>query len=334
LVNTRSQGEIEVLSPGLLTTIQDTRGRPGFGGLGIAAGGALDWFSAEAANALIDNSPDAALLELTLEGPALRFTAPTACALAGADLTATLDGLPLSCAGSFFERRGSLLSFGERRGGVRAYLAVAGGLMVPPVLESRATDLTAGFGGLAGRRLRAGDRLPYELISDPALLAGRSLGEASWTMAEPEVAVRVLPGPHLHRFEPGALESLCAEPWRISDQADRMGYRLTGGARLRHVGGADIASLGLPVGAIQVPGDGRPIALLADHQPTGGYPVLACIIRADLPLLAQRQTGDTVRFALTTPGEAITAMRDRRALLGVVHHEMVWDDLRSAGAHL
>jgi len=327
-------GEIEVLSPGVLTTIQDTRGRPGFGALGIAAGGALDWFSAEAANALVENSPDAALLELTLQGPALRFTAPTACALAGAELTATLDGLPLSCVGSFFVRGGSVLSFGDRRGGVRAYLAVAGGLTVARVLESRATDLTAGFGGLAGRRLRAGDRLPYGLISDPLLLAGRSLAEASWTMAGPEVALRVLPGPHLHRFEPGALESLCAEPWRISDQANRMGYRLTGGASLRHVAGADVASLGLPIGAIQVPGDGRPIALLADHQPTGGYPVLACIIRADLPLLAQRQPGDPVRFAITTSEEAITALRDRRALLGAVHHEAFWDDLRSAGAHV
>jgi antagonist of KipI len=334
LVSTQPRGAIEVLAPGLLSTVQDTRGRPGFGGLGIAAGGALDWFSAEAANSLIDNSTDAALLELTLEGPALRFNSATACALAGADLSATLDGLPLSCAGSFFARGGSVLRFGDRRRGVRAYLAVAGGLMVPPVLESRATDLTAGFGGLAGRRLRAGDRLPYDLISDPLLLAGRSLGEASWPMAGPEVAVRVLAGPHLHRFEPGALESLCAEPWRISDQADRMGYRLTGGASLRHVGGADVASLGLPIGAIQVPGDGRPITLLVDHQPTGGYPVLACVIRADLPLLAQRQTGDTVRFAITTQEQAITALRDRRALLGAVHHEVVWDDLRSAGAHL
>jgi allophanate hydrolase len=151
-------------------------------------------------------------------------------------------------------------------------------------------------------------------------------------MAGPDVAVRVLPGPHLHRFEAGALENLCAEPWRISDQADRMGYRLTGGLQLRHVHGADVASLGLPVGAIQVPGDGRPIALLADHQPTGGYAVLACIIRADLPLIAQRQTGESVRFTIAAPAEAIAALRHRRSLLHSMHSEAFWDDLRLIGA--
>jgi allophanate hydrolase subunit 2 len=153
-------------------------------------------------------------------------------------------------------------------------------------------------------------------------------------MSGAEVAVRLLPGPHLHQFEAGALERLCAEPWRIGEQADRMGYRLTGdaNAHLRHVQGADVASLGLPIGAIQVPGDGRPIALLADHQPTGGYAVLACIIRADLPLMAQRQTGDTVRFNIATPDEAIAALRHRRSLLDRIHSDASWDDLRLVGS--
>jgi allophanate hydrolase subunit 2 len=111
-----------------------------------------------------------------------------------------------------------------------------------------------------------------------------------------------------------------------------MGYRLSGGRQLRHVHGADVASLGLPVGAIQVPGDGRPIALLADHQPTGGYAVLACIIRADLPLVAQRQSGEAVRFAIADPAEAIAALRHRRSLLNSIRSEAVWDDLRLIGA--
>jgi antagonist of KipI len=326
-------GEIEVVSPGLLTTVQDTRGRPGAGAWGIAVGGALDWFSGAAANALIDNPPDAALLELTLQGPTLRFGASTACALAGAVLGPTLDGLPLARNASFFARAKSELSFGDCRGGVRAYLAIAGGLAVPPVLDSPATDLVAGFGGLNGRRLRTGDRLQHRLVRDPLLLAGRFLPEATWTMAGPEVSVRILPGPHLHRFEPGALDSLCAQPWRIGAQADRMGYRLAGGAKLRHLHGADVASVGLPIGAIQVPGDGRPIALLADHQPTGGYAVLACIIRADLPLLAQRQAGGIVRFSVTTRAEAVAALRDRCSMLSRIRGETVYDDLRTVGAH-
>jgi biotin-dependent carboxylase-like uncharacterized protein len=253
--------------------------------------------------------------------------------LTGADLAAIRDGLPVSPGSSFYVRAGSVLSFAERRRGTRAYLAVAGGLGVPAVLGSRSTDLTAGFRGLAGRRLRTGDRLPYTPPRDPLPLAGRCLDDADWTMAGPEAAVRLLRGPHVHRFEVGAFENLCAEPWRISDQADRMGYRLTGGSELRHVQGADVASLGLPIGAIQVPGDGRPIALLADHQPTGGYAVLACVIRADLPLLAQRQTGDTVRFAIATPAEAIDALRQRCSLLGGIQSEVVWADLRLIGAH-
>jgi allophanate hydrolase subunit 2 len=144
--------------------------------------------------------------------------------------------------------------------------------------------------------------------------------------------VRILPGPHLHRFEADALEALCAQAWQISDQADRMGLRLTGGARLRHVHGADVTSIGLPVGAVQIPGDEHPIVLLCDHQPTGGYTVLACVIGADLPLLAQRQTGDSVRFSITTHAEAIAALAARRALLGSVRHDGDWVHLRLAGS--
>jgi allophanate hydrolase subunit 2 len=143
--------------------------------------------------------------------------------------------------------------------------------------------------------------------------------------------VRVLPGPHVDHFAAGTLEAFCSAEWEVGEQADRMGCRLVG-PKLRHAHGADVASLGLPVGAVQVPGDGRPIVLLADHQPTGGYTVLACVIRADLGLLAQRGPGERVRFALTTPAEARQASLAQQALLQAVtsDDEPVWTGLRLA----
>jgi biotin-dependent carboxylase-like uncharacterized protein len=198
------------------------------------------------------------------------------------------------------------------------------------VLGSAATDLLAGFGGLEGRALRAGDRLAVPAVPDVVTRSGRHLPEAG-RPPDPEAHVRVLPGPHLDHFLCGTLEALCAATWRITDEADRMGYRLAG-PRLRHVRGADVLSLGLPVGAVQVPGDGQPIVLLVDHQPTGGYAVLACVIRADLRLLTQRAPGESVRFALTTPIEARAALRAQRATLEQVQAgEDTWAPLRWAG---
>ncbi|HEY0581742.1 MAG TPA: biotin-dependent carboxyltransferase family protein, partial [Chloroflexota bacterium] len=133
-----------------------------------------------------------------------------------------------------------------------------------------------------------------------------------WRPPDLGAIARVLPGPHLDRFALGALDALCAAPWTITEQADRMGYRLAGGEALQHVSGADVPSLGLPIGAIQVPADGQPIVLLADHQPTGGYTVLATVIQADLHLLAQRGPGDTVQFQPTTVDEARLSLRAQR----------------------
>src|SRR5919198_4213897 len=140
--------KLEVLAPGLLTSLQGARGRPGFERYGVPTGGAADALAAEAANLLVGNPPDAALLEITLSGPTLRFGGATAFALAGADLGAALDGQRIAPGWSWLARAGSVLEFGERRAGVRAYLAVAGGLLLPMVLGSAATDLLAGFGGL------------------------------------------------------------------------------------------------------------------------------------------------------------------------------------------
>ena len=165
----------KVVAPGLLTTVQDTRGRPDLARYGVPAAGAMDPFAAAAANALVGNEPDAALLEITVVGPTLRFTTQVALGLAGADLSATVDSQSVSPGWSWLARAGSTLSFGDRRSGARAYLACAGGLDVPAVLGSRAADVRAGFSGLAGRAVRGGDRLPLRPALDVVSRCGRYL---------------------------------------------------------------------------------------------------------------------------------------------------------------
>ncbi|MFN8532857.1 MAG: biotin-dependent carboxyltransferase family protein [Dehalococcoidia bacterium] len=310
---------LEVLSAGLLTTIQDTLTRRA-GRYGVSPGGALDRRSAALANALAGNPASAALLEITLVGPTLRLLRPATLGLAGAELSASLDGRPVDPGWSVAGRAGSTIEFHGKQSGVRAYLAVSGGVDVPLVLGSRSTDLAGGFGGLAGRPLRQGDLISAYPVLDATSRAGASARQDLGL----DRTVRVLPGPHLRRFSAGSFASFLGEHWRVSSEADRMGLRLNG-APLRHRLPADVPSLGLPTGAIQVPGDGRPIVLLADHQSTGGYPVIACVVVDDLPLVAQRAPGDPVRFAaVRMPVSAAAASRldlDRSG----------WDLARGAG---
>jgi biotin-dependent carboxylase-like uncharacterized protein len=295
---------LDVLDPGVLTTVQDAHGRPPAGRYGVAAGGALDVPAALTANALVRNPVDAAMLEITIGGLRIQFSVDAAIGFAGADLRARLGDTPVAPGTSLLARAGAELAFGEPRAGARAYLAVAGGFDVPVVLGSRSTDLRGGFGGFDGRALVAGDRVP---VASPRDLGGRhSWQSAMPTATDPQAAVRILPGPHADRFAGDALERLCAGAWHVAAEADRMGYRLEG-EPLRLAGEPELPSLGMPLGAVQVPGDGRPIVLLADRQPTGGYPVIGVVIRADIRLLAQRVPGDPVRFERTDVATAKAA---------------------------
>jgi KipI family sensor histidine kinase inhibitor len=282
-----SVNEIKVLEGGLLTTVQDPFGRPGWRRYGVQAAGALDPDAAATANRLAGNPAAAALLEITVLGPTVRLATPARVGLAGADLGAVIDGRALAPGSSAV---GSQIHFGGRRSGARAYLAVAGGIAVPSVLGSRSTDLRSGFGGFEGRALRAGDRLPI------------GVGDDAQPTARPAAPVRfgpihVLPGPHPDRFSAGALERLCETEWTASSRADRMAYRLDG-PPIERQEMSELPSLGLPLGAVQVPPDGGPIVMLADRPVTGGYPVIACVARADIGRVAQLLPGDPVRFTL------------------------------------
>jgi KipI family sensor histidine kinase inhibitor len=298
---------LEVLRPGMFTTVQDL-GRPGYRAGGMTLGGAVDRFSLEVANRMVGNDPDAAALEFTLVGPDLLFLRDTVVALAGGSLAGWPAGQPVRV------RKGQTLRLGVLERGCRGYLAVAGGFGVPRVLGSRSTAVRAGFGGYRGRPLRAGDRLPL------GRLGWRCAGPVCWRLEErlifpsaSPVVVRVLRGTHAHEFAPEAL----AVEFRVGAQSDRMGVRLEG-VRVGRMGGAELRSMPVSPGVVQVPPDGHPIVLLADAQTLGGYPQLAHVVSADLPRMAQVRPGETVRFEEVTLGQARELARQRRRELGLV----------------
>jgi antagonist of KipI len=311
---------LRVLAPGLLTTVQDA-GRPALAALGVPQAGACDPWAAAAANALVGNPPGAPVLEITGAGAELQAEVACAVGLAGADLGASVDGEhALAPGGSYFLREGSVLAFRGRRRGLRAYLAPAGGIAAPVVLGAAATYVAGGFGGLdgSGRPLRAGDRLaPAAPPAAPLARAGRAWPADPTDPAYDDAPeLRVLAGPHAAYFAPGTWETLCAAAWEVTEQSDRMGLRL-GGPRLAWAvpGQGELLSQGVPWGALQVPPDGRPILLLADHQTVGGYPVIGVVARADWPLAAQAPPGATIRFRPCTLGEAQAAFRAQAAAL-------------------
>jgi biotin-dependent carboxylase-like uncharacterized protein len=311
---------IEVVEPGVLTSVQTAGGRPGWRHLGVPVGGAADAWSARLANRLVGNADEAALLELTLGGPELRFHAEAAIALTGADFDATLDGLPLPPFVGRPVRRGSVLRTGLGDG-ARGYLAVAGGIRVPSVLGSMSTDLRTGFGGHEGRALRAGDRLAV----------GAASGSISrWTGHRAAGPIRILPGPH-HR--PPDADAIVGERWIVGSEADRTGVRLDG--RPLEAVEREVPSMGIAVGAIQVPPDCRPIVMLADRPVTGGYAVPACVIRADVGRIAGLRPGDSVTFAPVSVEEARGALREMEEELAALDDAAAPpdDELGWAGAH-
>ncbi|MFT7724690.1 MAG: biotin-dependent carboxyltransferase family protein [Roseateles sp.] len=298
---------IEILRAGPLATVQDL-GRPGWRDRGLSACGALDDLALACGNLLVGNPPQAAGLEFTLGAAALRFEADGCVALTGTDADAELDGRPLRPGWRSPVRAGQTLRLAAPRERMRSYVAVAGGIAVPELLGSRSTDLKAGFGGLAGRALRDGDRLPLgPAAARPARAAG--LRPPDWS-----ASVRALPGPEHDDFGAAARDAFWAAAWTVTPQSNRMGYRLAGPALARERGG-ELASHGVLPGVVQVPPSGQPIALLADAQTTGGYPKIAVVIRADLWKLAQLRLGGTLRFQRCTPADAHAALRERQALL-------------------
>lgn len=303
---------IEVLHPGLLTTVQDL-GRTGYQRFGVPVSGAVDPRSAAIANILAGNADGEAVLECTLLGPQLLFHAPAVIAIAGADLGPALDGAPVENYRALRVRAGQVLRFTGPRCGCRAYLAVTGGLDIPPVMGSRSTYMKARMGGWNGRKLEKGDALPLRAAgAEPRSLEKRSI--APEFRGRAEYTLRVLPGPQDDAFTPAGIETFLSGLYTVTPEFDRMGCRMDGPV-IEHSGPADILSDGIAFGAVQVPESGQPIVMLADRQTTGGYTKLANVISADFRILGQLKSGDRVRFVRVTLEAAQEALLAQRASL-------------------
>lgn len=304
-----------VREPGLLTTVQDL-GRSGMARFGVASGGALDRGALMLGNRLVGNDPSEAGLEITLVGPTLAFTGHAVIALTGADLGATLDGDAMPRWQPVSVTVGTHLSFAGGAGadGARAYLCVAGGFALEPVLGSRSTDLVGGFGGVDGRPLRTGDELPMRGTSTSEALFTHHLASTPPAYSS-ALAARVVLGPQVNRFTAQGVATFLGHPYTVSGKADRTGLRLVGPS-IETVSGADLISEGIHHGAIQVPGDGQPIVLLAARQTVGGYVKIATVIGADLDAFGQLLPGQTVTFSTVEPAEARVLSLAYRAGLG------------------
>ncbi|NLR75299.1 biotin-dependent carboxyltransferase family protein [Leeia aquatica] len=312
---------INVIKPGLASSLQDG-GRSGFYHLGIPPSGALDQFSFQAANLLVGNDPDLAVLEITLMGPELEFTEDALMAVTGALMVPKVNGAPFPVNESFLVHAGDRLTFDYVRQGARAYVAIGGGVDVPVVLGSRSTYGLGVFGGHEGRRLQAGDVLKAGQATARAR-PGRQLPAALVPAMEKAVTLRVMPGLYDHRVKPDSLSDFFTDNWAVAPEADRIGYRLKGGKPLDFVprtppfgAGSDpsnIVDACYPIGSIQVPSGQEPIILLRDAVSGGGYMMVGAVISADLDLVGQMQPGYQCRFSLVDMQTALEARQARKA---------------------
>ena len=289
-----------VVEPGLLTTVQDL-GRPGAIASGVPPAGAMDRFAHAAANLLVGNDRSHATLECTLSGPGLLALRSCLVAVTGADLGAEVNGRAAPMWTGIFLAAGGRLSFAGRRSGMRAYVAVSGGFDGERWLGSRSTYLLVSRGGIQGRALKAGDELHAVADLSTPMVAGRQLAPAML----PDYAnhtLAVIAGPHLKRLDATSRKALFGEAFKVTVQADRMGYRLDGPPLV--LTGDELLSYGLAAGAIQVVNSGQAILLMADHQTAGGYAVVATVVSASLPVAAQLGPGDEFRFRSVTEAQA------------------------------
>lgn len=291
---------IEIITPGLLTTVQDF-GRVGVMKNGFTQNGAMDRYSMTVANRLCGNCDSAPVLEMTVLGVTARFTQDTVICVSGADFGAKINDKPIKRNKAYKINNGDILSMGAAKSGMRAYLAVAGGIVGEYVFGSASTNLKFAFGGHFGKKLQSGDVLSIGTGAFP-------LGEIDkWEIPESEYSkdaqLRVVLGPQNEMFTDKDIRLFLSQEYEVNAQSDRMGIRLSG-EPLKSKNGMDIISDGIVFGSVQVPNSGEPIILMADHQTTGGYAKIATVISVDLPRASQLSAGNTVRFKSVTVEEA------------------------------
>ncbi|MCQ8875319.1 biotin-dependent carboxyltransferase family protein [Mesorhizobium sp. LMG17149] len=305
---------IEILTTGLPNTVQDL-GRPGHLALGVSHGGAMDKQALAIANLMLGNNPSAAGIEVALHPFRLRAHIDTAVAITGADCAVSIGDRPCPPWWAMTIRAGETLVLEAPRAGARSYIAFAGGIDLPPVMGSRATDVKGGFGGFAGRGLSRGDRLALKPAQCrlPAGGVGAALEErrgAADALAS-AIELRVLPAAEFDAFTPEAQAAFAGSEWRITNDANRMGYRIAG-ETLSLLSPLELLSHGIVPGTVQVPPSGQPIIQLADANTCGGYPKIATVIEADLWRLAQAPVGARLRFSAVSIEASTEALRANR----------------------
>ena len=302
---------IQVLQPGLFTTVQDL-GREGFGPMGVSPSGAADAVSLRIGNRLVGNADGAAGLEMTLLGGTFEFPEGAVVALAGSDFGATLDGKPAELWATFETKPGQVLKLGPTRTGARCYLCVRGGIDVKAFLGSASTHVLSALGGHEGRALRKGDVLKLGAANGRARkrrLSARGLQEM-----QPRRVLRVTAGPQSDWFPEAAQRLFYAGRYVVAEESNRMGIRLKSEAVLDTPGGKMISE-GVSLGAIQIPEGGQPIILFVEQQTTGGYPKIANVISADFHSLGQLRPRDEVRFERVDWETARSLFREQEELL-------------------
>lgn len=299
---------IKVINPGIMSTIQDL-GRKGYQAYGVPEAGAMDKEAALIANLLLGNPEDAALIEVTVMGLELEFDGQVMIAVAGADLNFQINGVPAPMYQSICMQAGSRLSFKGIRQGSRAYLAIGGQVCLPKIMDSYSTYMRGQLGGYQGRKLEKGDILQVKVRE----CQGKNL-ESGLIRDYGVSEIRVL----IHRdedlFTGQGINDFLTGIYNISNSSDRMGYRLEG-PLIGHRYGADIISRPINFGAVQVPGHGQPIIMLADRQTVGGYAQIATVISADLPFIAQMLPGQQLTFKEISLREAQNIYRERLQVL-------------------
>jgi antagonist of KipI len=283
---------IQVLAPGLLTTVQDL-GREGFGPMGVSPSGAADAISLRIGNGLLGNGEGAAGLEMTLLGGTFMFPEGGILALTGSDFGASLDEKPVDLWASFEAHPGQTLSLGPTRSGARCYLCVRGGIEVKDFLGSASTHLLSGLGGHEGRALRKGDVL--KIGEANGSYRRRTVAAKALKSLSPRKVLRVTPGPQNDWFPEAAQEIFYASTYRVAEESNRMGLRLEG-APVPEGSGGKMITEGVSIGAVQIPSGGLPIILFVEQQTTGGYAKIANVISTDLSSLGQLRPRDEIRF--------------------------------------
>ncbi|OAS89322.1 MULTISPECIES: biotin-dependent carboxyltransferase family protein [Metabacillus] len=318
---------IKVLEQGLSTTVQDL-GRIGFQQYGVVVGGVMDEVAAKIANLLIGNNEDDAVVEMTLIGPTLLFQQDTLISLCGADLSASIGSKPVPLWKPIFVKAGSVLRFGRPLQGCRTYLAVAGGIDVPLVMESRSTYVRGGLGGYHGRTLQKGDVLNYKPSDLAKFLCTRiwsgPFKQVNWTVSslikpvykkDPEI--RFIKGPQFDLFIERSKREFLSEKYKVTPNSDRMGYRLSAKA-LKLTKDVELLSEAVTMGTIQVPNDGQPIILMADRQTIGGYPKIGYVASIDFSVLSQVMPGENLTFKEISIQDAQRLLLEREHMISKV----------------